>query len=262
MALQQLNHRGEEEKRALYGSILPERCFEHLRRVDPKHFSGVGLDERSFRLDARAGSYEARLRVPAERVHGDYGVSLDLADAGGGQLEIGFLVINDLSAPRFNVDVDELGRITLLGTAGRNIEEERRAMLAGLGPCQVRKGLGLFAELLPRLESFAKRLGYYGIVLEPLTYHNAVWYENHGFAYISGRRRMLEIDRAFARGGALYEALDGSDFRQQRFARTARGRSWAIHDGILEAMGGEARMELEMVKVIGQSSHQETFLTT
>ncbi|QDU71910.1 hypothetical protein [Mucisphaera calidilacus] len=262
MSLQKLNHLDDDTKRSAYASILPHRVFDHLTRVDPDRFPTPEINPETFYLDARPGSYEARLRVPAHRIDGDYALSLDLADAGGGQLEIGFMVINDLTARRYNTDTDVDGRMTLLGTAGRNRAEEIAALKAGLGPSQVRKGLGLFAELLPLLETLGKKLGYYGIVLEPLTYHNAVWYENHGFAYISGRKRMLEIDRAFAPGGTLYHALDGSPFRQQRFARRPRGRSWAIHDGILSHLDNDERMHLEMVKVIGTTTHQETFLTT
>lgn len=262
MSLQKLNHLDETAKRGFYASIIPQRAFEHLTRALPDTFPTPEINHDSFYLDARPGSYEARLRIPAHRINGDYALSLDLADAGGGQLEIGFMVVNDLTARRFNTDVDENGAMTLLGTAGRNIDEEVAAMKAGLGPCQVRKGLGIFAELLPKLEDFGKKLGYYGIILEPLTYHNAIWYENHGFAYIAGHKRMLEIDRAFAKDGPLYHALDDSPFRQKRFARKPRGRSWAIHDGILSHLDNDERIHLEMVKVIGQTAHKETFLTT
>ncbi|WP_428389209.1 hypothetical protein [Mucisphaera sp.] len=262
MSIQKLNHCSDAEKRRLYASIIPPRTFQHLTDAHPDRFPTPDINEESFLLDARPGSYEARLRIPAHRIDGDHLLSLDLADAGGGQLEIGFLVINDLTAPRFNIDNDPEGRMTLLGTAGRNLEQETAALKAGLGPSQVRKGLGLFAELLPRLETFAKANAYYGIILEPLTYHNAIWYENHGFAYISGRKRMLEIDRAFARDGALYKALDNTTFRHTRFARSPRGRSWAIHDGILEALPNQDPLDLQMVKVINQEAHQETFLTT
>jgi len=45
---------------------------------------------------------------------------------------------------------------------------------------------------------------------------------------------MKRIHELFQPGGALLRKLDGrSPFRQPDFADTVRGRSWAIHDGIL-----------------------------
>jgi hypothetical protein len=45
---------------------------------------------------------------------------------------------------------------------------------------------------------------------------------------------MEEIDREFLPGGNLFEKLDHSTpFRRKGAEKTARGRSWAIQDGIL-----------------------------
>lgn len=126
-------------------------------------------------------------------------------------------------------------------------------MQAGLGPCQVRKGLGLMGSLLPRLEAFGKELGYVSLQLRPLTYRNALYYERLGFGYLDGRRRMIRIEKEFAPNGVLARALDGSTpFRQPGQRDSARGRSWAIHDGILEVMDGHAALEPLMFKVFGR----------
>jgi len=263
MTLARLAQSPPAEQTRRLREVPPRRVFDHLGEVDAHAYGPAGTADPAFlgRVDPRSG--EAHLRAPARKRGRDYALSLDLADAGGGQIELSFLVVNDLLAPRFDIDVDERGRPTLLGTATRNLPEERRALEAGLGPSQVRRGLRLFAELLPRLEAFAHGLGYVAIRLDPLTYHNAVMYENHGFAYVTGRRRMRAIDAAFAPGGALHDACDGSTpFRRPELTRTARGRSWAIHDGVLTALDGDAALELTMVKVIGEDAGQQTFLTS
>jgi acetoin utilization protein AcuC len=73
------------------------------------------------------------------------------------------------------------------------------------------------------------------ILAEPLTYDNAVRYEKYGFDYLSGRRKMQAIDREFKPGGILFRRLDGSTpFRQPGMERTVHGRSWAVHDGIMD----------------------------
>jgi hypothetical protein len=54
----------------------------------------------------------------------------------------------------------------------------------------------------------------------------------------------------------LFGRLDGSSpFRMPGMERTARGRSWAIHDGILD----EAWDHVRIYKMIGQNSGIDTF---
>lgn len=256
----QINAMEQSAKVACYRSILPSRCFAHLHEVDPTRFSLEGSEDEAFGVVAEANTGTAHLRVPAHRVNRDFCISLDLDEAGAGQLRIGFVVINNLIRPRFDIDVDENGQVTMLGTAGRNIEQELAAMADGLGPCQVRHGLGLMAAMLPRLEEFATRAGYVAICLEPLTYHNALMYERYGFSYMTGRKRMVAIDAAFAPGGVLHEAMDGSSpFRMPEMASDPRGRSWAIHDGILDKLDGDRRLDSQMVKVIGHHADIDTF---
>lgn len=262
VSLLRLNAMEEAVKRRRYAEIFPLRCWEHLAAVDAS-LAGGPASAMALRAHAPEDRPEAHLRAPANRWRGDFAVSLDLDEAGAGQLELSFIVINDLSAPRHDIDINTAGQVTLLGTAGRNVQEEERALRAGLGPCQVRRGLAMFAELLPRLEEFARGLGYVAIVLEPLTYHNAVMYESYGFSYITGHRRMAQIDREFQRGGRLWKLMDGrSAFRDPALAASARGRSWAIHDGILGDFDGDDRLDLKMVKVIGTASGVRTFHPT
>jgi len=175
---------------------LPARVFEHVGQIDADRYGPRGEQARALSAAVDLASNELRVRVPAEPIDRDFALRLDLEDAGGGQLELGFVVINDLLAPRYDIDVGPSGEPTLLGTVRRHLPEEVRAMQAGLGPSQVRRGLRCFREFLSNLEGFAKSLGYVAIQLEPLTYHNAVMYEKRGFGYVAGRRRMRAIDAA------------------------------------------------------------------
>jgi len=181
---------------------------------------------------------------------------VELADSQYHQMEFAFCIIADPSAPRFAVDVTEAGTVNYFTAHGRNIPEEVRAMAAGLYPNQTRRGLRLFGEFFPRLERFTDRLGMEMIIAEPLSYDNAIRYERYGFDYLTGKRLMLEIDRDFQPGGKLFKRLDGStSFRMPGMERTVRGRSWAIHDGILD----EPWDGVQIYKMIGTDAGIDTF---
>ncbi|MCC7204489.1 MAG: hypothetical protein IT441_05370 [Phycisphaeraceae bacterium] len=262
MSLSKLNHLDPAVVRRVYAEVVPARMWEYLAEFDPLHLSGGPENPRTFTVVATPGRADAHLRAPADRVGGEYALSLDLDDLGANQLELSFVVINDLRSRRYNIDVDEQGRMNLLDTASRNIPQEIEAMRAGLGPCQVRPGLRMLHELLARLEDLGKKLGYVAISLEPLTYHSTLMYENYGFGYLTGYSRMVQINQAFGAGGVLARAMDGSTpFRgtEAGGAESPYGRSWAIHDGILEKLDGDAHLEVHLVKPIGVDCKQRTF---
>ncbi|MFO7460088.1 MAG: hypothetical protein R6X07_05635, partial [Desulfatiglandales bacterium] len=115
------------------------------------------------------------------------------------------------------------------------LPEEKKAMEAGLFPGQVRKGLGLTREVIRLVEFLCVMMDLKAIRLEALFYHNAITYERHGFSYFSGYRMMKRIHEGFQTGGKILAKLDNSTpFRNPTLAHTVRGRSWAIHDGILQ----------------------------
>ena len=150
------------------------------------------------------------------------------------QINLDFLIVNDPNSSRFNTERDEEGRDTLHGWASRNLPEEEKAMDAGLFPGQVRKGLGLTREVVQILDYVCNIFDIKSIRLEALFYHNAITYERHGFSYFSGYPLMKKINDSFQPGGKLFKKLDNSTpFRKPEFADKMRGRSWAIHDGIL-----------------------------
>jgi hypothetical protein len=171
-------------------------------------------------------------------------------------MELSFCIIADPDAPRFDVDVDAAGRDNWFASMGRNIPEELRSMKAGLFPNQVRRGMRMFSEFFPLFERFVDSLGIDIITAEPLTYDNAIRYENYGFDYLTGQTLMRRINEAFRPGGTLHSRLDGSTpFRMPGMERTVRGRSWAIHDGILDEPWDDVRI----YKTVGECAGVNTF---
>jgi hypothetical protein len=158
------------------------------------------------------------------------------------------------------VDLDEYGRIPAdLFSERRNIEEEIRAMEAGLAPGQVRKGLRCIGEVIKSLERFMVRMEKKRIYCEAMAYHNAMVYERHGFAYQfkTWEEEMDWIDHEFrAPLGMFFKKLNGSTpFRRPGMEKTVRGRSWAIQDGVM----GRPWSRPAMVKEVGVHAQVNTF---
>ena len=107
-------------------------------------------------------------------------------------------------------------------------------MRTGLTPGQIRPGLRMLHPTLERIEAFADRLGKPGLILEAFFYHSALLYERSGFGYLAGQERMEAIHKGFLPAGDLDRRLGGdTPFRRPGAGLNIRGRSWAIHDGIL-----------------------------
>ena len=159
---------------------------------------------------------------------------IQLADTPNNQIEVPLFVVNNPFGERFDIDRTADGQPTYFGTLARNVVEETRAMEAGLAPAQVRPGLGVTRRLIPILEQFVVALHHDSFYIQPLAYHNAILFERLGFAYAMGMGRMEWIHREFGPEGLLFNRLDGSTpFRRPGAEDSVRGRSWAIHDGIL-----------------------------
>jgi len=226
-------------------NMLPARVRDeiYLRLIPDPLLAVVSLDRQTLRgngwhvpvrITAPDGSSWARVELWARPDDRDPTLLLDVGMSGFAVPELSLVQINDPSAPRFAIDRDEDGRDTLLGTACRNEVEEGRALAAGLAPGQVRRGLRMLGAVLESMDEFCRLLGSEFYLLEPLFYHSAILYERRHCGYFIGRERMEEIDAGFQPGEELQRRLDGSSpFRGQGLERTARGRSWAIHDGIL-----------------------------
>lgn len=232
-SLQAINRLDEPEKERIYSRLLPQRLRDVLGLTENSLCNSAG--ERLITIIAPKGLPLVRIEARSKPDDGVVVFFLELSDTQFHQMELSFCIIRDPNAPSYAVDVDETGRNNWFASQGRNIPEEIRAMRAGLFPNQTHHGLQLFVTFFPLLERFTDSLGIQMIVGEPLSYDNAIRYEKYGFDYLRGKRLMLEIDREFQPGGRYFSRLDGSSpFRMPGMERSVSGRSWAIHDGILD----------------------------
>lgn len=244
-SIREINDLPEEEKHAIYRELLPEWLFTDYH-VDAENLTVDGQPVVYFRCPTGSRAMEISVRRCAADI--DAMLYLNMADTFNNQLLVLLVVINDLDSPRYNIDVDEQGNPTHLGTTGRNLAAEEAAMKAGLSPGQIRRGLRYFKRAVPLFEEFVKKMGHDLFLIEPLAYHNAILFERHGFNYIRGYREMVRINEEFLPGGELYARLTPDKvFRQPDAWKSVRGRSWAIHDGIL----GHPFTGFQMYKRIG-----------
>ncbi|MFZ4814990.1 MAG: hypothetical protein ACOYL5_10685 [Phototrophicaceae bacterium] len=230
--LREINSLPEPERRGIYSTLTPTDLLEQLG------MSGVGESDliADGRLQFRAPSGSRSLEITLKRHPKDVDPLLyfHMADTFNYQLLVLLVVANDLDQPRFHTDVDQDGNRTRFGTESRNLPAETAAMLDGLAPGQVRRGLRVFRTLVPNFERFVARMEHDIFFIEPLAYHNAIIFERYGFSYVRGLQEMHTIHKAFQPGGEYYQRLHQENpFRTPQAAETIRGRSWAIHDGIL-----------------------------
>ncbi len=263
-ALTHINALSAGEKDDIYRRLIPLRLLQ-LLEIPP-----TGDVVGRVKIIAPEGMSLARIEVRDDPLDRRTVFFLDIAETHYSQMELSLCIINDPHAPRFDVDLDERGNDNCFCTLGRNIPAEILAMRAGLYPNQTSRGLRLFGEFFHTFERFVDSLGMEMITAEPLTYDNAVRYEGYGFDYLSGRRMMLEIDREFRPGGILFKKMDGSTpFRQPGMERTVHGRSWAIHDGILDepweelslnAILDEPWEDIKIYRMVGRPADVNTFM--
>lgn len=228
----QINNRPEQEKRALYASLIPPQLFTMFQIDSETLLNQAG--EAVFTCTCRPKTSSVRIELRHQANSDDPIFLLEMRDTPFGDVDMLFLNMNNPASERFQIDRDAQGNDTAFATLARNIPEEIRAMQAGLAPGQIRKGLRLFRSFWKQAQQFGKTVGITQVKVEPMAYHNAIMHEFYGFRYLAGRDWMEYIDREFAPGGILFKRLNGSTpFRQPAFARSIRGRSWAIHDGIL-----------------------------
>ncbi|MEW6553104.1 MAG: hypothetical protein AB1384_02320 [Actinomycetota bacterium] len=249
-----INQLDPDLKARIYSLLVPDKVFD-ICKIDRASWINP-LGERTFKVVAPRQAGFAIIEVRKRPTDHDCVFFLEIADTPFFKVEITFLIINDPHSPRFNTDIDDAGRRTKFGTARRNIPEEVRAMRAGMAPGQVRSGLHLLRDFMPLVLGFLSDMGQDMLVAEPLAYHDAIIFEKHGFNYVRGKKKMERINRGFQPGGELFARLDGSTpFRQPGAEKTVRGRSWAIHDGIL----GESWRDIEMYRPLESPPSISTF---
>ncbi len=248
-----INNLPEPEKLAIYKTLLPEWLFVNYG-VDSDTLMVDG--QKVIYLRCPPGSRAMELSVRRRAGDIDPMLYLNMADTFNNQLLVLLVVVNDLDSPRFNIDIDEHGNPTHLGTTSRNIPAELVAMQAGLAPGQIYRGLRSFKQSVPLFEEFVRNLNLDMFLIEPLAYHNAIIFERYGFNYMRGQREMVRIQEEFQPGGELYLKLSpDKPFRQPDAYKSVRGRAWAIHDGIL----GHPFTGFQMYKRIGINANISTF---
>ena len=231
--IQRISRLSRPEKEGFYRALIPPSLY-HRFDIDPLSLCNAN-GTKVVRFFCPEGDRTCLVEIMLAGTD-DPLYSLQLSDTGDyTQIELDFVIVNDPNSSKFHTHIDDEGRETLFGWAARNLSEEKKAVEAGLFPGQVRKGLGISREVIYVLDFFCRMLGIKSIELEALFYHNAITYERLGFGYRTGYKEMVRINDLFRAGGRLYNRLhDGNPFRRQASAHTVRGRSWAIHDRILE----------------------------
>lgn len=248
-----INDLPEPEKIAIYRMLLPDWLFTQYG-VDRETLTFEGQPVVRFRCPQGTRALEVTVKRRAADI--DPMLYLNMADTFNHQLLVLLVVVNDPDAPRFNIDVDQEGNPTQLGTTSRNTPAELAAMQAGLAPGQLRAGMRSFKQLVPIFEDFVQKMSHEMFFIEPLAYHNAIIFERYGFSYVRGYQDMLSIHKEFQPGGALHLKLTPENpFRQPDSWKTIRGRSWAIHDGIL----GHPFTGFQMYKRLGAHAGINTF---
>lgn len=242
-SIRAINDLPDSEKLEVYNTLIPSWLAE---RVPPS----------TVRIRCPHASRSVEIAVKRNAYDTDSILYLNMVDTLNNQLLVLLVVVNDPDTPRFNIDIDNEGNSTGLGTITRNRDAELKALQHGLAPGQVRQGLRQFGTLVSLFETFVKRMGHELYFIEPLSYHNAVVFERYGFGYLRGASRMRHIHQMFQPDGYLHQLLDDDKpFRKKMFWRSIRGRSWAIHDGIL----GKPFTGFQMYKRVDQSVDICTF---
>jgi hypothetical protein len=253
-SLRGVNRLPVEIKERLYASLIPSDLLSAYL-VDPISLSD-GEGHPAFEFDFPPEKRFVKIHIKRSASDVDPLVFIQLSDTSYNQVEFEWIIINDPDSERFQINLSDSAQFLPPGSEFRNIAEEIRAMKAGLAPGQVRRGLHRFPEIMELVESFLSRLNIHLVYGYPYAYHNAIELERIGYFYGTGKELMVEIDQDFQPGGKLSSRLDGSTpFRQPGMEKTIRGRSWAIHDGIMD----KSWICPMMIKMIGQKQKDYTF---
>jgi hypothetical protein len=254
LSITAINRLEQETKEQIYLNLIPQELKTTLSLPEDL------IDENGrplYDLRCQSGATDVSLSLWHKYGFLDPSLYVHLSDTITGQIHVLLYVVNDPNTTRFDVDKMPDGTPTHFGTNTRNLEAEEAALEAGLAPGQIRSGLRVLKYSIRSFETFVSSTGRSIYFVEPLYYHNAIIFERYGFRYQSGYRRMVSIDHEFRSDGSLHEQLDGSTpFRQPGFDRSIRGRSWAIHDGIM----GVPYSAVTMYKRIGTTYDVDTFV--
>ena len=239
-SIQEINALPREVAEALYARLVPDELFDRFG-IDPSTLCDRD-GARLVRVTAPPDKPWARVEVRSSTEDRDPALLVDVEMSPLSVPELAFVQITDPAGPRFAIDRDPDGRDTLFGTASRNVVEEARAMRDGPGPragaarpAAALAGAGRDGGLL-----HADRQG-------DLPHRAALLPLGHplrapGLRLPDGPRRDGGDPRRLLRGRG---AADGARrllaaSARPDAARTVRGRSWALHDGVIEGLWGGA----------------------
>lgn len=240
------------KKREVYTRLVPDEILQRFQ-LDASLVTEQGQD--LLYLNCPAESPLAEMALYHRPGFADPVLYGQITDTITGHLHILLYMLNDPASPRFEVDCMPDGTPTQFGTQVRNLPAEQAAMQFGLAPGQVRRGLRLLGGAIQSFERLVSSLDQELYFAEPLHYHNAIIFEQYGFAYQQGKRLMERIQAGFAPGGDLIRRLDSSTpFRTPQAAASIRLRSWALHDGLL----GEPFTGVTMYKRVGKAANVST----
>ncbi len=257
VTLKALNSLPDNPKQRLYRTLIPVQVLADFD-INPRTWKNPDKLAQ-VRLDAEQGSDKVKITAWYGEDPQNEFFYLELSDNQYNGIDLNFLIVNNPVSPKFHTDFDEEGKETLFGTVRRNLAEEAKAMRAGLAPGQIREGLRSSQIVFTHVETFLNMMAHHAFFLEPLSYVSAWIFEKRGFAYTKGHQLMDTIHKEFQPGGELHKALDSSTpFRQPDQWQTVRGRAWAIHDGILEAIDRKWD-DLKMIKQVGRHAGANTF---
>ena len=252
-SIREINVLPIDEKVNIYKTLIPPWILSEFG-IDTHTLTKNNREVVSFRFPPSSRTVEISVKNESKDI--DPILYLNMTDTLNNQILVLLVQVNDINSLRFNTDIDEHGVPTNLGTSSRNISAEVSAMEYGLAPGQIRSGLRSFRKTVPIFETFVKYIGHDMFFIEPLAYHNAIIFERYGFNYLRGLSDMKRIHQEFQPDGEYYKKLDDSNpFRKSNAWKTIRGRSWAIHDGIL----GYSFSEFQMYKRLGIDAGINTF---
>ena len=258
-SLQELNGLPAPLREGLYGRLIPPEVCARFG-VDPA--TGLnGAGHRLLRVFAPPEQSWARIELRASRDDRDPLVLVDVEMGPFAVPELSFVQVTDPDAERFAIDRDEDGAGHALRHGDpqprRGASRARGGTRPGPGAAWTaapRSGAGLDGRLLPAAREGAVPGG---AALLPL-----------GAPLRAARLRLPARPRADGRrstgssiraAGCTGRSTASTAFRQPGFARTIRGRSWAIHDGILGALDGMAWGGVKMYRLVGRPASVSTF---
>ena len=220
----------------------PTSCFDRFG-IDPATLCDRD-GARLVRVTAPADKPWARVEVRSSAEDRDPALLVDVEMSPLSVPELAFVQITD-PAGRALRDRPRPGR-------ARHALRHRVAQRGGGGAARCRTAspparcggaCGCSRGCSTRWRASARLIGKEIYLIEPLFYHSAILYERRGCGYLMGRDVMEEIHAGFSRGRVAAHGARRllADFRAPEAARTVRGRSWALHDGVARGSGPAGR---------------------